>query len=337
MSSGDFQFYSISGGGGLGGVVSVFLVHVIRAFIKGRPEWFLTVLLLPLVAIGLGLIAYVGYALLRVFTPAAVRTLEAAGVRSGAAAIQVPRGVVPSFTASNNKIVWCIRVEGRGYPVVRWIESARPFRSWLELQGHRQGMVTDHVLLLDGAEQLCVWFWRSVIWRWRGIRALLITTHHSGRLPTVISCETSKRRLREQVCELLVGEQIAQAQGASDNMFEFFGVAGFGEVLMGQSGESHRQISIAIIPEGDADHFWVPLHDEVQKLLAVHSGHGQVGHDDVYGVPKYLGQRLLSTLDEQHFPIGRHILQEILQAVQLLWVVVDKENPLHVKVHLVRP
>jgi len=60
-----------------------------------------------------------------------------------------------------------------------------------------QALTARDILLLDGAEQMNWFAWRSFLWRTRSAAGLLITTHQHGRLPTVWECRTS--------CELLVG------------------------------------------------------------------------------------------------------------------------------------
>jgi hypothetical protein len=51
------------------GIVSVFLYQAIQGWISGRPEWFLTIFLIPFVLIGIGTIFGVFYALLATFNP----------------------------------------------------------------------------------------------------------------------------------------------------------------------------------------------------------------------------------------------------------------------------
>lgn len=51
------------------GIVSVFVYQVIAAFARGRPEWFLTIFLIPFVVIGLGLVAAAIYSFLALFNP----------------------------------------------------------------------------------------------------------------------------------------------------------------------------------------------------------------------------------------------------------------------------
>lgn len=51
------------------GIVSVFVGIAIQAWMKGRPEWFLNIFLIPFVAIGLYLLFFVFYSFLRLFSP----------------------------------------------------------------------------------------------------------------------------------------------------------------------------------------------------------------------------------------------------------------------------
>lgn len=51
------------------GIVSVFVVEAVKSFQKDRPEWFLTVFLIPFVLIGLALLGGVIHAFLGIFNP----------------------------------------------------------------------------------------------------------------------------------------------------------------------------------------------------------------------------------------------------------------------------
>ncbi|MBI5385574.1 MAG: DUF3592 domain-containing protein [Verrucomicrobia bacterium] len=155
------------------GIVSVFVTQVVRSWLQHRPEWLLTVFMLPFVAIGLVMIGYVFYVLLGLFNPVprlivspgspalggttevtwelrgrtsvlrglrvflegreeatyrrgtststdkhVFATLELAGTTDrramgrGTARVTIPAGLMHSWEAPNNKIVWALRVEG---------------------------------------------------------------------------------------------------------------------------------------------------------------------------------------------------------------------------------
>ena len=51
------------------GIVSAFLLEVVKGFQKGRPEWFLTVFMIPFVLIGLALAGGAIHAFLGIFNP----------------------------------------------------------------------------------------------------------------------------------------------------------------------------------------------------------------------------------------------------------------------------
>ncbi len=59
-----------------------------------------------------------------------------------------------------------------------------------------------HVVLVDGAEQLGRWAWWRFQRRIRTAGAIVITSHHSGRLPTLHECTTDPALLQKLVAEL---------------------------------------------------------------------------------------------------------------------------------------
>ena len=61
----------------------------------------------------------------------------------------------------------------------------------------------DTLLLFDGAEQMNPVAWRWFRWRTRKAAGLIITTHQSGRLPTLWKCRTTPELLAEIAAELL--------------------------------------------------------------------------------------------------------------------------------------
>jgi hypothetical protein len=58
-------------------------------------------------------------------------------------------------------------------------------------------------LLFDGAEQLSWVAWQFFKWRSRRAAGLIITTHKSGRLPTLWNCKTSAQLLSNILAEVL--------------------------------------------------------------------------------------------------------------------------------------
>lgn len=51
------------------GIVSVFVVVLIKSFLEGKPEWFMLFFLIPFVLIGIGIIFILGYYILALFNP----------------------------------------------------------------------------------------------------------------------------------------------------------------------------------------------------------------------------------------------------------------------------
>ena len=65
------------------GIVSVFVYQVVVAFKSGKPEWFLTIFMIPFVLIGLGFIGGFFYQLLALANPRPVITVSPGTVRLG--------------------------------------------------------------------------------------------------------------------------------------------------------------------------------------------------------------------------------------------------------------
>jgi hypothetical protein len=65
------------------------------------------------------------------------------------------------------------------------------------------GVGCNDIILLDGAEQMNPIAWHWFRWRSRKARGLIITTHHSGRLPVLLECRTSAALLAQIAGEIL--------------------------------------------------------------------------------------------------------------------------------------
>jgi hypothetical protein len=65
------------------GIVSVFLFQVVKSWQRGRPEWFLTLFMIPFVLVGLVLIGMIAYYFLALFNPRPVLTASSKAVRLG--------------------------------------------------------------------------------------------------------------------------------------------------------------------------------------------------------------------------------------------------------------
>ena len=64
-------------------------------------------------------------------------------------------------------------------------------------------LTSQHMILLDGAEQLNGFTWRRFERLSRRAAGLIITSHRTGLLPTLVQCHTSPQLLRDILDELL--------------------------------------------------------------------------------------------------------------------------------------
>ncbi len=82
----------------------------------------------------------------------------------------------------------------------------------------RRRLAPRHIILFDGAEQLRVWSW----WRFQRIArqagGIIITSHRSGLMPTLLECRTDARLLASIVSELL-NEPVERHQRTADELF----------------------------------------------------------------------------------------------------------------------
>ena len=76
------------------------------------------------------------------------------------------------------------------------------------------GLATRDVILLDGAEQLGRRAWWRFLRSSHAARGLVITSHRTGLLPTLVQCETSVPLLRGIVHDLHPGQA-----GAAEALF----------------------------------------------------------------------------------------------------------------------
>jgi len=167
------------------GIVSVFVVQVIKGWRSGHAELFLTVFMIPFVLVGLGLLGGIVYSFLALFnprprllvTPGTVplggtfrvqweiagrtevleslklrlegreeatyrrgtdtltdksvfadieiaRLTPSGEMRSGSRNVLIPAGLMHSFVAKNNKIVWTIKLHGE---ITRWPDVKEEF------------------------------------------------------------------------------------------------------------------------------------------------------------------------------------------------------------------
>ena len=93
-----------------------------------------------------------------------------------------------------------------GNPVRVRIEASSR-RPWRSARAQLPEIVTsDHVVLVDGAEQLGPFGWRLLLRATRRARTFVATLHRPGLLPTLIECQTDPALLGELVTELTPGD-----------------------------------------------------------------------------------------------------------------------------------
>ena len=98
-----------------------------------------------------------------------------------------------------------------GKPVRVRIEASSR-RPWRSVRAQLSKAVTpNHVVLVDGAEQLGPLGWRLLLRATRHARTFVATLHRPGRLPTLIECRTGPALLRTLVEELAPSNATALA------------------------------------------------------------------------------------------------------------------------------
>ena len=96
-----------------------------------------------------------------------------------------------------------------GEPVYVRIEGSCP-RPWRTARAQLPRPVTpNHLVLVDGAEQLGPLGWRLLLRATRHARGFIATLHRPGRLPTLIECRTEPTLLRSLVEELVPADASA--------------------------------------------------------------------------------------------------------------------------------
>jgi len=90
-------------------------------------------------------------------------------------------------------------------------------RPWRSARAQLPMIVTsDHVVLVDGAEQLGPFGWRLLLRATRHVRYFVATLHRPGLLPTLIECRTDHALLRNLVEELLPEDSPVLAPGLEE-------------------------------------------------------------------------------------------------------------------------
>lgn len=92
----------------------------------------------------------------------------------------------------------------RGFETCRLrLSEAHPRFAPGECDNFLRDLHAGRIVLLDGAEQMGHWAWRRFERHTRDGGGLIITTHRPGRLPTLLTCETTPDLLGDVVRELL--------------------------------------------------------------------------------------------------------------------------------------
>jgi hypothetical protein len=104
------------------------------------------------------------------------------------------------------------QLRARGVPVVSLrLDTTKPSFTRAELADCFAAVTPDHVICLDGAEQLTRFGWASFERRARRARGLIITSHRAGLLPTLHTCATTEHLLEDIVSRLLTPALRGQA------------------------------------------------------------------------------------------------------------------------------
>lgn len=142
----------------------------------------------------------VRYKLREVTWPELLRRLERLNCR---AAIVGPHGAGKTTLLEDLEPV----LVQRGFTIrrLRLDEEHRSFDRGF-LNDFCAGLNQRDAILFDGAEQLNRWAWLKFKSRTRTARGLIITSHDTGRLPTLIECRTTPELLGEIVGEVLGGK-----------------------------------------------------------------------------------------------------------------------------------
>lgn len=103
------------------------------------------------------------------------------------------------------------RLRERGWDVV-WLRLTReqPRFSRNTLKALAPRLTANRFILFDGAEQLGPWACWCFLRRVRRAGGLIITSHRSGLLPTLIRCQTSPRLLTGIVADLVKGTALPE-------------------------------------------------------------------------------------------------------------------------------
>ena len=112
------------------------------------------------------------------------------------------------------------RLTDQGFtPKILTLTRERPIFRPGFLKAFLGGLGPSDVVLLDGAEQMGWLAWHRFDRACRRAAGLVITTHHAGRLPTLIACSTDPDLFQWIVGELL-GERATAWQDTVERLYE---------------------------------------------------------------------------------------------------------------------
>jgi len=100
-----------------------------------------------------------------------------------------------------------------GEPVPVRIPGSSP-RPWRTARAQLPRPVTsNHMVLIDGAEQLGTLGWRLLMRATHRARYVIVTLHRTGRLPTLIECRPDHALLRDLVADLVPDDAVILEPG----------------------------------------------------------------------------------------------------------------------------
>jgi len=91
----------------------------------------------------------------------------------------------------------------RGFDVIKiFLNQEKRKLSRSEFRALRKELSANHIILLDGAEQMSWLQWMVFKWTVRKAKGLIITVHSHSKLPTLLECRTRADQFISMVREL---------------------------------------------------------------------------------------------------------------------------------------
>jgi hypothetical protein len=142
---------------------------------------------------------------------------------------------------------------GRGFRVWHVRLDTDHRRLPADWRARASGLDGRDIVCLDGAELLGPLAWRRFRWSVRRAGGLMVTSHRSGRLPTLVTCATSVELL-QRIISRLTPAPIASAPPATDlfarhggnlrdalrELYDVYGGATMTQMSMEEATEEHR-------------------------------------------------------------------------------------------------